>query len=78
MTTYTTTPVALSVHPSDESPVYSERATHVRLEDDGAGPFILLKQCHPEMQPGEVRLDLQELEVVLAAAQQLLPENPSF
>lgn len=72
MTQHRTTTIAVSIHPPGESPVFSEQATHVRLEDDGGGPFIVVKQCHPEIEPGEVQLDLPELVLVLETAQQLL------
>lgn len=72
MTQYRTTTIAVSIHPPGENPVFSEHATHMRLEDEGGGPFIIVKQCHPGVEPGEVRLDLPELVLVHETAQQLL------
>lgn len=67
------TPLCLSVHHDDESPILGKYSTHVSIEDEAAGPFIVLRQ--PRAESGEVRLEPDELDVVIEAAQQLLKLN---
>lgn len=67
MTVYETTITEITVCPHGKSPVYAESATHVRMEDEGGGAFIVLEQNDQK-----VCLDPEELPLVLAAAQKLL------
>lgn len=64
--------IGIAVHPPGDSPVYGEAATHVLLDDEAAGPFILLRQAHDGIKPGEVRLDPEELDAVYDAAKRLI------
>jgi hypothetical protein len=70
------TPIGMSVHLPDESPIFGEDATHVIVDDDAAGPFIVLRQFTDNSKLGEVRLDIAELEAVLRAARRLLRAQP--
>jgi hypothetical protein len=73
------TPIGMSVHLPDESPIYGESTIHVLVEDEAGGAFILLRQVASDgedMKPGEVRLDLEELEAVLRAARRLIRDQP--
>lgn len=64
--------IAIAVHPPGDNPIYGETATHVILEDEAAGPFIVLRQSFDGIKPGEVRLDLEELAAVYDAAKRLI------
>jgi hypothetical protein len=63
--------VKVSIHREGESPVYGETVTTVELADEGAGPFLALRQPGRES-PGEIRLDLEELPLLLEAARVLI------
>lgn len=67
-----TTPIACSVHRAGQSPIYGEQATNVLVEDDAGGPYIVLRQSNDHVKPGEVRLDLDELEAVVVAARAMI------
>ena len=41
-------------------PLFSEMATNVRMDDEGAGAFVVLEQTHDHSKKGQVRLDMQE------------------
>lgn len=64
------TPLTVSVHRKGDNPVYSERAIKVTVDDEGGGPFIVL-DSNEEMKDG-LRIDMDELEVVTAAARKLI------
>lgn len=55
--------IEISVHQENESPLFGERNTFVRLCDEGAGQFVSIYQ------DGEnsVRLDFNEVEYVVQA-----------
>ncbi len=71
MTQYAITTIAVSVHPQGANPIYSESATHLRIEDDGCGPFRAIRQ-NIDGQTGEVRMDKGEIRAVLEAALALM------
>lgn len=60
----------ITVHKEDENPIYGEIATHVKLDDEGGGPFIRLIQ-HSDTQTNEIRLDFNEIEYILKAIDML-------
>ena len=64
-------PIVISVYRGDESPVFGEGATHVCLEDDGGGEFIVLRQTHWSTQEGEIRVDIDELNEIMLAVMDL-------
>jgi len=77
MTARKITPIGMAVHLPEESPIFGEQTLKVRIEDDAAGPYLVLRQCGGEIEPGEVRLDLEELEAVLRAARRLIRAQPA-
>lgn len=68
---YVQTIKSIMVYPEGE-PWFHELATEVSLEDEGGGYYIVLTQCPDHPQPGQVRLDPEELDAVYCAAKQLL------
>lgn len=75
---YLTTRLTLSVHRSTENPIFGEGCTQVRIEDEGAGAFVVLSQVTDNQGEQTLRLDLEELEAVLTAAQQLMQDYQKF
>lgn len=71
---YAQTIKSIMVYPEGE-PWFHELATEVSLEDEGGGYYIVLTQSPDDPQPGQVRLDLDELDAVYAAAKQLLNQH---
>jgi hypothetical protein len=73
--TYRTITTQLAIVPTTGpdtpcNPVFGERAVHVTLEDDGCGPFLSIRTSE-----GEIKVDPDELEVITAAARQLLAQE---
>lgn len=72
------TPITVSVHRADKNPVYGEGITHVSVDDDAGGAYIVLRQFDllAENEPVSVKLDLDELEAVTQAARDLIAAQP--
>ena len=68
----TTTPLCYAVHCQGTSPVFDDSTTHVLVDDDAAGPFIVLRQFGTESKVGEVRLDIEDLEAIVLVARRLI------
>jgi hypothetical protein len=73
---YKTTILAISVHHESENPVYGENATHIRVEDDAGGPYLILSQSRDVLEPGEIGVDFAELDAIHQAAQVLRKQFP--
>lgn len=56
----------IAVHKEGESPIFGEIVTHVKLDDEGGGPFIKIVQ-HNDTQMSEIRLDFNEIEYIMKA-----------
>lgn len=51
------------------SAIYSERATIVRMDDEGAGPFVVIEQAFNE---GKISVEPEEWPHILAAIEQMM------
>jgi hypothetical protein len=60
----------IAVHKEGESPIFGDIVTHVKLDDEGAGPFIKIVQ-HNDTKMDEIRLDFNEVEYILKAIEML-------
>ena len=67
---YVATTISVSVHPPHENPIFGELVTRVTIEDEAAGPFIILSS-NAETEVG-LRLDPKELEAVVRVARDLV------
>jgi hypothetical protein len=77
MTAYNRTIRCVYLTPADDtvSPLFSERAVIVTVEDEAGGPFILINTTSGDSCHGEVRLDLEELDEVVAVAKMLINQE---
>ena len=71
------TPITTAVHFAEDNPIFGESSTHVTIDDEAGGPFIILKQCHDYIKPGEVRLDMEELELICKVARKMVKAYPN-
>lgn len=71
---YVQTIKSIMVYPEGE-PWVHELATEVSIVDEGGGHYVVLTQCPDRPEPGQVRLDPEELDVVYSAAKQLLTQH---
>lgn len=60
----------IAVHKENESPIFGDIVTHVKLDDEGGGTFIKIVQ-HNDTQMNEIRLDFNEIEYILKAIEML-------
>jgi hypothetical protein len=60
----------IAVHKENESPIFGDIVTHVKLDDEGGGTFIKIVQ-HNDTQMNEIRLDFNEIDHVLKAIEML-------
>ena len=64
----------IAVHKEDESPIFGDIVTHVKLDDEGAGTFIKIVQ-HNDTKTDEIRLDFNEIEHILKAIEMLKAQD---
>jgi hypothetical protein len=67
MTVYKCRAIKYSVYPEGENPVYSQNVTHVSLDDEGGGEFLVLEQGEDS-----VRVDPEEWGVLTETINKLL------
>lgn len=73
---FVTTPTAVAVHAEDDNPVFGETATHIRVNDEGDGPFLVITQFRESLGPGEIWLCIEEIDAVAVAARSLIAAQP--
>jgi hypothetical protein len=73
---YVQTIKSIMVYPEGE-PWFHELATEVSLGDESNGYYIVLTQSPDTPEPGQVRLDPDELDGIYSAAKQLLNQHTS-
>jgi hypothetical protein len=64
----------IAVHKEDESPIFGDIVTHIKLDDEGAGTFIKITQSS-DTQLNEIRLDFNEIEYIIKAIEMLKAGN---
>jgi hypothetical protein len=72
MSTYKTTILQVSVHREESNPVFGEGNTYVSVDDEAAGPFLIIEQHDDSNEPGKVRMDYEEFMAVAEAAKMLM------
>ena len=78
MSTYEKTTVSVAITPAEAlargtSPLYSECSTIVTVVDEAGGPFLEIQTLADDA--AKIRLDLQELEVVVEVARHLMSQR---
>lgn len=69
---YVITPIKLCVHMKKANPIFGEQVTYVSLDDEAAGPFIVLEQDNEDVQGiSKIKLDFDEIPMLLKAIEQL-------
>jgi hypothetical protein len=71
MTKYVTTIIKVAIHRETENPVFGEGNTFVSIDDEGAGPFIIIEQDDYESNKN-IRIDYEELLAINEAAKMLM------
>jgi len=68
---YNAIPVKYSVFLDNSNPIFGEGTTHISIDDDTAGGYIVIEQF-PDDGPQKIKLDLPELEEILRLANKLM------
>ena len=69
---YVTTPISFSVHGEGDDPVIGDSAIHVKVVEEGAGPFVELRSMAEGSEPGQILMDVEQLDLVAEAARKLM------
>lgn len=73
MSNIRTTILKVSVHSAKENANFGEGATHIEVDDEGGGGFIILSQpANERVHDGTLRFDLDELKEITVQAEILL------
>jgi hypothetical protein len=72
MSDFKTTILQVSVHREESNPVFGEGNTYISVEDEAAGPFLVIQQTDDVMEHGKVRMDYEEFMAVAEAAKMLM------
>ena len=60
----------IAIHKEGDSPIFGDMVTHVKLDDEGGGTFIVITQEYTS-QMNEIRIDFSEVEYILKAIEML-------
>ena len=72
MSEYKTTILQVSVHREESNPIFEEGNTYVSVDDEAAGPFLVIQQTDDDIEAGKVRMDYEEFMAVAEAAKMLM------
>ena len=70
------TVIAVSIHRPSENPIFGEGVTHVTVADEGAGAFLRLCQFDESQKPGQVVIDIDELDLIRDIGRKIIEEFP--
>ena len=71
MTAYETRITRMTVAPEGK-PLFSEQATHVEIDDEGGGEFIVITQCHDSGEVDRIAIDKAEWPHIRDAVNELM------
>jgi hypothetical protein len=66
--TFKSIPIKYSVFYKDRNPMFGEKVSHVSLETEGAGGYIVIEQEDEDGKMHKISLDLEELDEIVAVA----------
>jgi hypothetical protein len=74
MSNYKTTILQVAVHREEVSPIFGEGNTYVSIDDEAAGPYIVIEQHGYDGggEHGKLRFDYEEFVAVAEAAKMLM------
>lgn len=67
-----TIPITYSIFHDDENPIFGETATHIKLDDENAGAFLIIEQDMEGLKEGQVKIELEELEVICKLGREMI------
>lgn len=73
MPTVKTTPTRYAIHYEDESPIFGESTIHVSIDDEAAGPYLVIESTNPDGTDGKVTIDFAQWPSVCDVVKHLTP-----
>lgn len=69
MTNYVMTPTTMTLHKENQNPVFGESCIKFNIEDDGAGPYLILRtNLETDIgDPGTISLELKQIPAFIDA-----------
>ena len=65
-----TSPICYSVYVEGDNPIFGDSATHIKMEDDFGGAFVVLEQLAEEGTM-KIKLDFDEVDDIFNAIKKL-------
>lgn len=62
--------IKTSVFFKEKNPIFGEGVTHISIEDEASGPYLVISQ-ESETGMSSIKVDVDELEIILEAAKKL-------
>lgn len=72
MTNFVATIIKVAIHRDTENPVFGEGNTFISIDDEAAGPFILIEQEDGYNNDKIIRVCFEELEAIAEASRMLM------
>lgn len=72
MTNFVATIIKVAIHRDTENPVFGEGNTFISIDDEAAGPFIVIEQEDSYNNDKSIRVDFEELEAIVEASKMLM------
>lgn len=67
-----------TIAPVDE-PIFSEMATHIEIEDEASGEFVVIGQCNEHSKDGKIAIDHEEWPIIRDTVEKLMATlKPQF
>lgn len=60
-----------TIAPVDE-PIFSEMATHIEIEDESGGEFVVIGQCNEHSKDGKIAIDPEEWPLIRDTVEKLM------
>jgi hypothetical protein len=67
-----------SIFKAGQNPVFGEYALTLRLDDEAAGAFFVIKSNEENTEPGQVRLDTEEIRLIAKLSEKMLAEYERY
>lgn len=77
MQDFITTILSINVHDTNSHPIFGERNTIIRIEDNAGGPFIVIEQENDDTGKQSISIDFKEFPHIVNAVKMLM-EQPSI
>ena len=52
------------IYPIGKNPIYDEGTITITITDEAAGPFLIISQRSETLEPNEIRIELDELDLI--------------